>query len=40
MVGQHTREILEWLGKDAATIQALKDADVVTWPGDEYPWTV
>ncbi len=40
LVGQHTREILEWLGKDADEIQALKDADVVTWPGDEYPWTV
>lgn len=40
LVGQHTREILGWLGKDAAEIQALRDANVVTWPGDEYPWTV
>jgi crotonobetainyl-CoA:carnitine CoA-transferase CaiB-like acyl-CoA transferase len=40
LVGQHTREILEWLGRDAATIGALKADGVVTWPGDEYPWPV
>ncbi len=40
LVGQHTREILEWLGKDAATIDDLKAANVITWPGDDYPWIV
>jgi crotonobetainyl-CoA:carnitine CoA-transferase CaiB-like acyl-CoA transferase len=40
LVGQHTREILEWLGRDAAAIRALKADGVVTWPGDEYPWPV
>ncbi len=40
LVGQHTREILEWLGCDAAEIDGLKNDGVVTWPGDEYPWAV
>jgi crotonobetainyl-CoA:carnitine CoA-transferase CaiB-like acyl-CoA transferase len=40
IMGQHTREILEWLGKDAATVDALRAAGVVAWPGDEYPWVV
>ena len=40
LVGEHTREILEWLGKDAATIDALKADGVITWPGGDYPWIV
>ena len=40
LVGEHTREILEWLGKDAATIDALKAEGVITWPGAEYPWAI
>ncbi len=40
LVGQHTREILEWLGHDVATIDALKADGVITWPGDDYPWVV
>ncbi len=40
LVGEHTREILEWLGKDAATIDGLRAENVVTWPGGEYPWIV
>ena len=40
LVGQHTREILEWLGRNAAEIDDLKSDGVVTWPGDEYPWAV
>ncbi|MGZ4676773.1 MAG: CaiB/BaiF CoA transferase family protein [Acidimicrobiia bacterium] len=40
IVGQHTREILTWLGRDASDIAALEDAGVVASPGDEYPWVV
>jgi crotonobetainyl-CoA:carnitine CoA-transferase CaiB-like acyl-CoA transferase len=40
LVGQHTREILEWLGHDAAEIDALHADNVIGWPGDEYPWAV
>ena len=40
LVGQHTREILELLGRDAGTIDELKSDGVVTWPGDDYPWIV
>jgi len=40
LVGQHTREILEWLGHDAAEIDALHADNVIGWPGDEYPWVV
>jgi Predicted acyl-CoA transferases/carnitine dehydratase len=40
LVGEHTREILEWLGKDAGTIDALKADGVITWPGADYPWVV
>jgi crotonobetainyl-CoA:carnitine CoA-transferase CaiB-like acyl-CoA transferase len=40
LVGQDTREILEWLGHDASAINALKADGVITWPGDEYPWVV
>ncbi len=40
MVGQHTREILSWLGYDDAEMQPLKDDRVVYWPDENYPWTV
>jgi crotonobetainyl-CoA:carnitine CoA-transferase CaiB-like acyl-CoA transferase len=40
LVGEHTREILEWLGHDSAEIDALRADNVVGWPGDEYPWVV
>jgi crotonobetainyl-CoA:carnitine CoA-transferase CaiB-like acyl-CoA transferase len=40
LVGQDTREILEWLGRDAAEIAALKADNIVNWPGDDYPWIV
>ncbi len=40
LVGEHTREILGWLGKSTETIDALHAAGVVTWPGDDYPWAV
>lgn len=36
--GQHTREILDWLGYGDDDIQQLKDDGVVTWPGDGYGW--
>ena len=40
LVGEHTREILGWLGHDDAEIDALRADGVVGWPGDEYPWAV
>ncbi|MDQ1521196.1 MAG: hypothetical protein QOI55_2269 [Actinomycetota bacterium] len=40
MVGQHTREILSWLGYGDDDMQKLKDDRVVYWPDDAYPWTV
>ena len=40
LVGEHTREILGWLGKSSETIDGLRAAGVVTWPGDDYPWVV
>jgi len=40
LVGQHTREILEWLGHDAAEIDALHEAAVVASPPADYPWAV
>jgi crotonobetainyl-CoA:carnitine CoA-transferase CaiB-like acyl-CoA transferase len=39
MVGEHTVEILEWLGIDAAQRDELKDERVVYWPDDNYGWT-
>jgi crotonobetainyl-CoA:carnitine CoA-transferase CaiB-like acyl-CoA transferase len=35
-VGEHTREILDWLGVEAARIGALRDSGVVYWPDEEY----
>ncbi len=40
LVGEHTREILGWLGKSSEAIDGLRAAGVVTWPGDDYPWVV
>jgi crotonobetainyl-CoA:carnitine CoA-transferase CaiB-like acyl-CoA transferase len=41
LVGEHTREILAWLGHDAAEIDALHAEGVVGSPNvDEYPWVV
>ena len=40
MVGQHTRDILGWLGYDDAEMESLKDEGVVYWPDENYPWTV
>jgi crotonobetainyl-CoA:carnitine CoA-transferase CaiB-like acyl-CoA transferase len=40
LAGQHTREILTWLGYDDAQMQELRDEGVVYWPDDAYPWTV
>ena len=40
LVGQHTREILTWLGHDDAEIDALHAEGVVTSPGPDYPWAV
>ncbi len=40
LVGEHTREILGWLGKTSAAIDSLHAAGVVTWPGDDDAWSV
>jgi len=40
LVGEHTREILEWLGHDTAEIDALHEANVVASPPADYPWAV
>ncbi len=40
LVGQHTREILEWLGHDTDDMDALAEAGVVYWPDDNYRWTI
>ena len=38
MVGEHTIEILEWLGYSRADIDELKAERVVYWPDDTYAW--
>jgi len=38
LVGEHTREILDWLGVDAARQEELKAAGVVYWPDENYAW--
>lgn len=40
LVGEHTREILEWLGHPSDEMDSLKSAGVVYWPDDSYTWTV
>jgi crotonobetainyl-CoA:carnitine CoA-transferase CaiB-like acyl-CoA transferase len=40
LVGEHTREILEWLGYSDDEMEALKADGVVYWPDENYAWTV
>jgi crotonobetainyl-CoA:carnitine CoA-transferase CaiB-like acyl-CoA transferase len=40
LVGEHTREILDELGYDGATMDDLHARDVVTWPGEDYRFEV
>jgi crotonobetainyl-CoA:carnitine CoA-transferase CaiB-like acyl-CoA transferase len=40
LVGQHTREILAWLGHTDADVDALREQGVVYWPDDRYAWSV
>jgi formyl-CoA transferase/CoA:oxalate CoA-transferase len=40
LVGQHTVEILEWLGYAQSEMDELKEQRVVYWPDDDYPWSV
>jgi crotonobetainyl-CoA:carnitine CoA-transferase CaiB-like acyl-CoA transferase len=40
MVGQHTREILGGLGYSDAEVDALRADRIVSWPDDDYPWSV
>ena len=38
LVGEHTVEILEWLGIGEADRDDLKSSGVVYWPDDNYAW--
>ena len=40
MVGEHTREILAWLGYDEAAMDEFRDQGVVNWPDESYRWTI
>jgi len=40
LVGQHTREILTWLGCTGAEVDDLRAEGVVYWPDEHYAWTV
>jgi crotonobetainyl-CoA:carnitine CoA-transferase CaiB-like acyl-CoA transferase len=40
LVGQHTIEILEWLGYSQSDMDELKEQRVVYWPDDNYMWNV
>jgi crotonobetainyl-CoA:carnitine CoA-transferase CaiB-like acyl-CoA transferase len=40
MVGEHTVEILEWLGYDEGEMKELHEQRAVYWPDDDYMWTV
>ena len=40
LVGQHTKEVLGWLGYGEDEMASLKDDKVVYWPDDDYAWTV
>jgi crotonobetainyl-CoA:carnitine CoA-transferase CaiB-like acyl-CoA transferase len=40
MVGEHTVEILEWLGYDEGAVKELHDQRVVYSPDDHYSWTL
>jgi crotonobetainyl-CoA:carnitine CoA-transferase CaiB-like acyl-CoA transferase len=39
MVGEHTVEILEWLGYSRADMDELRAEGVVYWPDDNYAWS-
>jgi crotonobetainyl-CoA:carnitine CoA-transferase CaiB-like acyl-CoA transferase len=39
-VGEHTREILAWLGYSDDEMAKLKEDAVVYWPDEHYRWTV
>ena len=39
-VGEHTRDILAWLGYSDDEMTKLKDENVVYWPDEEYRWIV
>jgi crotonobetainyl-CoA:carnitine CoA-transferase CaiB-like acyl-CoA transferase len=39
MVGEHTVEILEWLGYSQADRDELREQGVVYWPDENYAWT-
>jgi crotonobetainyl-CoA:carnitine CoA-transferase CaiB-like acyl-CoA transferase len=40
LVGEHTQEILEWIGYSSDEMETLKADQVVYWPDDHYSWTV
>jgi len=40
LLGEHTRDILAWLGYDDAAMDDLRSEGVVSWPDDDYAWTV
>jgi crotonobetainyl-CoA:carnitine CoA-transferase CaiB-like acyl-CoA transferase len=40
LVGEHTVEILEWLGYTQSEMDELKSQGVVYWPDDDYRWNV
>jgi crotonobetainyl-CoA:carnitine CoA-transferase CaiB-like acyl-CoA transferase len=40
LAGEHTRDILGWLGYTEAQMQDLKDEGTVYWPDENYAWTV
>jgi crotonobetainyl-CoA:carnitine CoA-transferase CaiB-like acyl-CoA transferase len=40
VVGQHTQEILSWLGYGNDEAHALRDERVVYWPEDDYAWLI
>jgi len=40
LVGEHTREILAWLGYTDDEIDTLGADNIVNWPRPEYPWAV
>ena len=40
LVGEHTIEILEWLGYSQADMDELRDQGVVYWPDENYAWIV
>jgi crotonobetainyl-CoA:carnitine CoA-transferase CaiB-like acyl-CoA transferase len=40
MVGEHTREILGWLGYGDEEMTRLKEQRVVYWPDTDYGWSI